>query len=392
MTTLAPICALLIASAGAFDPPAAPTPEIEPNQTRETATPFTPSADNLSSFTGVCRGFVADPLSTATDTRDMWAVTLNANPALIQRHRLQLSTPGTQGHTASVIGVQANSGVIDPASMVALQNSSINTVPARYCQVYSLGSAAPSFLYRITGSSGTTLSYTVTVTTDTVTPTAIRSCPFLAGSITITTVGLTTLNTKLFLYDADTLAAVPDGLNDDTPSSAGSSTGSPQSTLTRTLAPGRYLLAVSNGDTYDNRLPPADDRAATQPIVYLTESAGLLVNSSSTATGNFSFSIADSSMSVPLAVTASKPGAFGVVFYKFETQYRCGLADMGTTGAQPCFDNALDNNDFIVFVDRFFRSVPAADIGKAGGVRGSDNRWDNNDWIIYIDEFFGGCG
>lgn len=381
--------AAVFVSVHALDNPPAPVQEVEPNQTRPTASPATPLAANLYGFSGTCRGFLDDPVSIATDTRDLWRVTIPANPLLIQRHRLQITTTGTQGHTGSLLGVQSTNGVIDPASMVALQNTSISTVPARYCMVYTLGAASPDFLFRVTGSSGTTLPYTATLSSETVTPTAIRPCPFLAGSITLTTVGRTSLNTKLFLYNADTLAPIEDGINDDTPVSPGSASGSPQSTLTRTLAPGRYIVAVANGGTADHRPPPADDRLVTQPIAYLAETPGVLVNSSSTATGDFSFKIVDAMGETP--VTAAKPGAFGVVFYKFETKTRCGLADVGAAGGQSCFDTLLDNNDFIVFVNSFFASSPTTDIGVAGGFPGSDAKWDNNDWIVFLNQFFEGC-
>lgn len=378
-----------------------PIGEHEPNQTRDTATPAT--LTNGGAFTGITRGFVFDdPLSTADTTRDVWRVTLTANPALIQRHTLQLSTAGTQGHTGSIMGVSATAGVIDPASFAALQNTSINTVPARFCQVYTLGQAAPFFIYRITGSSGTTSPYTVTLNTQTVTPTPIRPCPFFTGQITITTVGRTTLNTKMFLYNADTLAPVPDGVNDDAAPSADLPTGSSQSMLTRTLATGRYLLAIANSDTVDNRLPPADDRYASVGFANLTESSGLLVSSSSTATGDFSFCIYDSTMyapgsaggspvPVPLNISAAKPGPYGIAFFSFAVVPHCGAADIGSAGGRVCWDGALDNNDFIVFIDQFFRKLPSADVGIAGGLPGTDHVWDNNDWIAYLNLFFTGC-
>jgi hypothetical protein len=70
----------------------------------------------------------------------------------------------------------------------------------------------------------------------------------------------------------------------------------------------------------------------------------------------------------------------------------CGLADVGSEGglAQP--DGILDNNDFIVFIDRFFNGEASADIGIEGGALGSDGFFDNNDFIVFIDAFFnGGC-
>lgn len=384
MTTLLTAISLCLAALATIDP----ISEIEPNQTRQTATPAVVATGG--SFTGTCRGFVTDAASTGDDTRDQWRVTLTANPALIQRHRLQLTTSGTQGHTGSVIGVQASTGVVDPASMVTLQSTSINTVPARYSMVYTLGNPAPSFLYRVTGSSGTTSPYTVSVTTETVAPVELTfPCPLVTGPITITTVGRTTLNTKVLLFDGETFAPIPGAVNDDTPASASLSTGSPQSTLVRTLAPGRYLLAIGNADTVDDRTPPADDRAATQLISYQTESPGLIVNNSSTTTGDFSFRLSDAFGNRD--VTASKVGSYSVAFYRFTVTAWC-TADVGTTGGVTCHDGVLDNNDMIVYINAYFTSNFAlADVGATGGVRGPDGQLDNNDWIVYLDQYFTGC-
>ncbi|MFT3683961.1 MAG: cytochrome c peroxidase [Phycisphaerales bacterium] len=66
-------------------------------------------------------------------------------------------------------------------------------------------------------------------------------------------------------------------------------------------------------------------------------------------------------------------------------------ADLGSQGGLHAPDGALDNNDFIAFIDLFFASAPAADMGKQGGFAGSDALWDNNDFIVFINKFFAGC-
>ncbi|HYD01992.1 MAG TPA: GC-type dockerin domain-anchored protein, partial [Phycisphaerales bacterium] len=69
----------------------------------------------------------------------------------------------------------------------------------------------------------------------------------------------------------------------------------------------------------------------------------------------------------------------------------CGPADIGATGGLDAPDGRLDNNDFVVFIDRFFAQVPSADVGSTGGVAGIDGAWDNNDFVVFIDRFFAGC-
>ena len=67
-------------------------------------------------------------------------------------------------------------------------------------------------------------------------------------------------------------------------------------------------------------------------------------------------------------------------------------ADMGRQGGLPGPDGVLDNNDFVIFIDRFFASDLRADVGKQGGVFGSDRAFDNNDFVVFIDLYFNGCG
>ena len=68
------------------------------------------------------------------------------------------------------------------------------------------------------------------------------------------------------------------------------------------------------------------------------------------------------------------------------------LADIGKAGGEFGRDGALDNNDFISFIDRFFnQEMGVADIGKAGGEFGRDGALDNNDFIVFIGAFFDGC-
>ncbi|MFT3686902.1 MAG: GC-type dockerin domain-anchored protein [Phycisphaerales bacterium] len=66
-------------------------------------------------------------------------------------------------------------------------------------------------------------------------------------------------------------------------------------------------------------------------------------------------------------------------------------ADLGQQGGASGQDGSLDNNDFIVFINKFFASDAAADLGRQGGLTGSDGQFDNNDFIAFISLFFAGC-
>jgi len=70
----------------------------------------------------------------------------------------------------------------------------------------------------------------------------------------------------------------------------------------------------------------------------------------------------------------------------------CSPADLGSTGGVHQPDGALDNNDFIAFIDYFFEGDPIADMGSQGGIAPGDGLFNNNDFIVFIDRFFAGCG
>ncbi|HYD00212.1 MAG TPA: GC-type dockerin domain-anchored protein [Phycisphaerales bacterium] len=69
----------------------------------------------------------------------------------------------------------------------------------------------------------------------------------------------------------------------------------------------------------------------------------------------------------------------------------CGASDVGSTGGTDGGDGQLNNNDFVVFIDRFFAGDPRADVGVTGGLPGRDEAFNNNDFVVFIDQFFDGC-
>jgi hypothetical protein len=75
-----------------------------------------------------------------------------------------------------------------------------------------------------------------------------------------------------------------------------------------------------------------------------------------------------------------------------EVRRPCGPADLGGEGGASGFDQVLDNNDFIVFINYFFGEDARADLGAEGGAAEADGVFDNNDFIVFIGFFFEGCG
>ncbi len=66
-------------------------------------------------------------------------------------------------------------------------------------------------------------------------------------------------------------------------------------------------------------------------------------------------------------------------------------ADVGSQGGVAGPDGLLNQNDFIVFLNRFFTSSYLADVGRQGGLQGSDGILNNNDFIAYVDMYMNGC-
>ena len=84
-------------------------------------------------------------------------------------------------------------------------------------------------------------------------------------------------------------------------------------------------------------------------------------------------------------------GSAGVIVVPGFTPPPCGAADIGRSGGIEGHDGRLDNNDFIVFIQRFFNNDIRDDVGVQGGFMGQDGVLDNNDFIAFITMFFDGC-
>lgn len=95
---------------------------------------------------------------------------------------------------------------------------------------------------------------------------------------------------------------------------------------------------------------------------------------------------------VPISSSSGIDNFFVTIGTTTQEVTPCGTADIGQQGGIAGPDGALDNNDFIVFIDDFFAGSGAADYGSQGGLAAPDGLLDNNDFIIFIDRFFDGCG
>ena len=301
--------------------------ESEPNESKAAAT-----------APGAClaSGATLNGASTGTSTTtpgaasaDYWKVQTCAAPPGIYRHRLTITTAGTAGHVGTIrglnqtgtVGVGGTAGTTD----TTIQTSSTATNPARTNQWYGFGKGEELY-YRVTGTASTTAPYVVTLDTQPVTPIVIG--PYAAGNITFTTVGQTTIDTDLWVYDAN-FNAIPGWGNDD---HFGGTTL--QSALTRNFAPGTYYLAISNYNVANNQTAPADDDFVLGALLDFPDS---IANSSTTANLNVAFAVTDANGTT--TVPATKAAFFDLVWFRFDVGGGSAVVPMcfgDGTQATPC--------------------------------------------------------
>ncbi len=175
--------------------------EVEPNNTKATANTvdFGPS---ISTIRGNTRG--SSTTVAGVSSADYFLISTPAASRGIYRHRLQLTTTGTAGHTLTLRGVSQSFG--PPASWgtndLEVQAATTTTTPARYAQFYGFGKNEKVYT-RVVGNSLTTGDYVVQLQTQTVTPVEITSVQ--AGTYNIRAVAAAqgAYDTDLVLLDSD---------------------------------------------------------------------------------------------------------------------------------------------------------------------------------------------
>ncbi len=365
--------------------------ETEPNDTR--AQVNTIALVPGGSIAGLTTGSTSTP---GLSSIDFFRLGLPAASG-ITRWRLTLESL-TPSQTMALRGLNQNSspsgGVVGTSSIIA-QRSGTLTSPSNFLQAYTLGNQAREIILSVSGSAATSQSYAITLSQpESVTPDRVPG-EFRPGPITISSVGQTGPNqtdTDLWVYDAATLTPIAGFGNDDrrTPGDLGSS-------LTRTFAAGRYVLAISDADLANNQASPADDGWLGGGIL---EFPGVVLCGSDATMRNVSLVFVDAS--VQRAVGVFKDCAFDVRFLEFVVAFAaCSPADIANTDGDPQPDRAIDNGDFGLFFSAFFlpESDPqrlVADIANTDGETilvggGPDGSIDNGDFSAFFALFFEGC-
>jgi len=249
------------------------------NSTKANANAFTLA--NGDTISGTSTGTTTAALVTSFD---YFRVKTAAAAPGIYLHRMTIvSDPA--GHTGTIRGLNQTAGGIGSTDTpVQTSSTSFPDFAIRSNTWYGFGKQEEVY-YRIAGAGATVNPYTATLSTTPVTPTVIG--PFSAGPIVISTVGQTSGDTELFLYNS-TFDPIPGALNDDT--QAGGFTINQSQTI-RTLSPGTYYLAITSSNTATNEASPASDGNLTGPVMDFPNS--LCRSSTATVQQDWDFTVTD---------------------------------------------------------------------------------------------------
>ncbi len=275
--------------------PVIPPSETEPNDSKaEANTIQLPPVDREGVMTG-------NSVSSSGTGIDTFLVKSAAQAAGFYRHRL-IVTSTTPGHTMSIRGLTQTAGAINAGTDTAVQTSSSTTTPARFVQWFTTGAPADMYL-RVTGAAATSGDYQLDYEVEAVSPVA-GPTGVIPGPLTVTTVGQTTVDTDIWIYDGSR-APIPGFGNDDEPAPGTVA----QSSVSGDFDPGVYFVAVTNYNLANNLASPPNDRWLNGPVV---DFPGVIVNSSTSTTAtDLDTSIAGTPVSMLRA------GPYDVQFARF---------------------------------------------------------------------------
>jgi len=239
-------------------------------------------------------------------TADNFRVQTCAAPAGIYRHQLLYSST-IAAHTTSLRGFNQNTFVIDTTSDIAFITG-LTTGPTPRMVGWDGFGKLEEIRYRITGTVSTFSAYNLTLATTPVAPIVIPGA-FQAGSIQVSSVGQTTTDTEIYLYDGN-FDQVPGGHNDD----EGPAGPTPQSNLVRTLTPGVYYVGIQRYEFSNGTSDQNPDEDFVSAIV--TALPGAMVCNNNGASGlDLDFIVSDGITTTP--VSALSGGLYEIVWATF---------------------------------------------------------------------------
>ncbi len=308
-------------------------PEVEANETKATATTA------ASGGAGMASGDTISGNTTGTSTTvagaasaDIFRVKTAAAPLGIYRHRLALTTTGTAGHVGAVLGLgQSSVGIL--TTDATLQSSSSTTTPARFNQWFGFGKQEELF-YRVSGTATTTADYLATLETTPVTPISGPTIP--QGNIRFNTVGITTIDTDMWVYDSN-FNAIPGFGNDDESIASGGTGVSLQSRFSRNFAAGTYYLAIGRFNVANNQQSASDDDFRTAAVL---DFPNAVLGTTTTTPTNFNVEIGGQTVAI------SDTEAYSVSFVQFTVADVLGAAC--PTAAQTVVEGQTANISVVV--------------------------------------------
>ena len=295
-------------------------PEIEGNDSKAAATVANSAGAGLQALDFI----TGTTISASAAGLDYFRVTVKTAPPAIYQNRLVITTSGTAGHTGTIRGLLQSAGVITAGSDSTGQASSSTSVPARINQWYGFGKGE-QFFYRVAGGAATTAPYVATMETTVITPEVV-STPIAAGPVAISTIGQGHTNdTDFWVYDSN-FNPLPTFGNDENSTMGGGTGIGTQSFCRRTLAPGRYYVAMGAFNTFNDLASPSDDR---DPNYTVADFPGFILSTAtSTASINMSFAIIHNGGTE--TVTSFRTVPFGIAWTAFDV---APAANPGGTGS-----------------------------------------------------------
>ncbi len=356
-------------------------PEIEPNELKADATVVTLAPGD--SLSGTSTG--ASTTTPGDASADTFRIKTVASPAGIYRYELVLTTAGTVGHTVTIRGLsQTAGGVINAGTDATAQTSFSRPDGSRVIAWYGFGRQEEMFV-RVAGGAATTGAYAAMLSR---TPVAVQGSTLSLAAGGEYTIRVTGGDPEIWVFDATTLAPVPDYNNDDTPTPF-----SLNSTLTRQFSAGRYYLVLSDYNLQTNLPSPADESGRGENVLDFPDS---VAEQDREATYTATLEIHEGAITGPTVATGSysKTQDFEVMFVEMTVGGGGGCpADLDDDGVFPGAnpDGGVTIEDLLFFVAAFAEGDLAADLDNGTGTGTRDQGVTIDDLVYFVQHFGEGC-
>jgi hypothetical protein len=290
--------AMLALLAGSTSALAADTPEVEPNESKATATPATMACGDTISGTTTGTSTTAGAGATSVD---YWKITTPVTTPGVYKYTLTLNST-TAGHTATLRGLSQSSGVITAGSDVSVQTALVSGT-SRVSTFYGFGTGGQIY-YRVDGTTSTTSPYSVQLGCSAV-PVVDVVGQVVPGSVVIQPDAATTADIDWWLYDSN-FNPVP-GAGRDSPNTPGPSVN---------LAPGTYYIAYGVFP-FSNDQPAATSTGETYTSGSVLDFPGVATSSQTNTSAPLNVQVISGGGSITATGTGVRPPTNEILWYRF---------------------------------------------------------------------------